>query len=533
MRMKSILRILGTTLFVLFAVSRPVFAACSGSGLTWTCPSGASAADVTAAYNAGTDGMTITFAPGSYSFSGVVFSASKGVTMICATAPNTVGAATVNPCNMTSYSVFGTGLVPVTGTTVSKLYRISGFTFASSGAGHWSVYFCNQGGCTGTMTQIRVDHNTFAFRSADSAILMADGLYYGVVDHNLMTSSGSAQLLLQVGGIRSPAPSSPQGTANNMFIEDNTINITTLDNAGDGCVDGWGENDWVIRHNTSLNCLWTTHGAKHEGGPQSVEFYNNSVRLDAGSVGAGVQDCYRCFHHQGSGELLLFNNTFTPNSGHSGDVYDIQDYRGAPNANGDASMPICDGTVNRPSGYSFIGDGNRSPATTYRGYPCWHQLGRDFATSPVGGNLVPMYQWSNLWSDGTNTHFGLAGSGSPDYTTNHLQQNRDWFDSVSASAQTTSSSPFNGTTGMGFGTLATRPTSCSTAGTDPGDAGHGGVGYFAVDSGAMGTLYTCTSTNTWTKLYSPYTYPHPLVSGTQSQPPPQAPPAPTNPRILP
>jgi hypothetical protein len=26
-------------------------------------------------------------------------------------------------------------------------------------------------------------------------------------------------------------------------------------------------------------------------------------------------------------------------------------------------------------------------------------------------------------------------------------------------------------------------------------------------------LYVCTSTNTWTGIYQPYAYPHPLVSG--------------------
>ena len=33
------------------------------------------------------------------------------------------------------------------------------------------------------------------------------------------------------------------------------------------------------------------------------------------------------------------------------------------------------------------------------------------------------------------------------------------------------------------------------------------------------TLYKCTSTNTWTAYYTPYTYPHPLISGTDTTPP--------------
>ena len=67
---------------------------------------------------------------------------------------------------------------------------------------------------------------------------------------------------------------------------------------------------------------------------------------------------------------------------------------------------------------------------------------------------------------------------------------------------------FNGVTGIGRGTLASRPATCTT-----------GVGYWATDQGEWksknpgpdGQFYKCTSTNTWTLYYTPYTYPHPLT----------------------
>jgi hypothetical protein len=90
-----------------------------------------------------------------------------------------------------------------------------------------------------------------------------------------------------------------------------------------------------------------------------------------------------------------------------------------------------------------------------------------------------------------------------------LVANRDYYGQVSDMAQTSATSPFNGTTGTGYGTLARRPTTCTT-----------GVGYWAIDTGTWntfnsqeGTLYYCSAPNTWSVKFTPYTYPHPLTAG--------------------
>jgi len=132
---------------------------------------------------------------------------------------------------------------------------------------------------------------------------------------------------------------------------------------------------------------------------------------------------------------------------------------------------------------------------------------------PVAQVLDPIYVWNNSHSDPTyNSNPVSVGSANP-----RLIANREWYaESLTQAAQTSPTSPFNGTSGMGHGTLANCPTTCTT-----------GVGYWATDQGnwnqsgdgfGQGELFVCTAPNTWTLYYIPYVYPHPLVSG--APPPP-------------
>jgi hypothetical protein len=113
----------------------------------------------------------------------------------------------------------------------------------------------------------------------------------------------------------------------------------------------------------------------------------------------------------------------------------------------------------------------------------------------------PIYEW------GDTTSAVLHGNITSD--TLRTIANRDWYTDNSAGEQTSASSPFNGTSGMGWGTLANRPTTCTT-----------GVAYAEYLSGSFVQLDKCTSTNTWTNaVYTAYTYPHPLTQGTGTTPP--------------
>jgi hypothetical protein len=127
---------------------------------------------------------------------------------------------------------------------------------------------------------------------------------------------------------------------------------------------------------------------------------------------------------------------------------------------------------------------------------------------PANEISSPAYVWDNAYSTAPGTQVYSD--------TFRVIANRDYYtENVNQAAQTGPTSPFNGTSGMGHGTMANQPTTCTT-----------GVGYWATDqgnwnqsgSGGQGELFLCTAANTWTLFYTPYTYPNPLT-GTAPQAP--------------
>lgn len=446
-----------------FSWASNVMAACTGASPNWT--STPDYASVSACVSNASSGNTINVSAGSATWSSTLaLPASKGITLIGAGAASTV--------------ITLIGDIDAI-CSAGKPHRISGFKFQNKTSGTAIAF-------SGTCSGIRVDHNTFSsFSSAVEGIVIdwfraGTGPIYGVIDHNTFSSPVNHRAVLMY-GLGKNWPSSPIGTGNNVFIEDNTFDFgdITDGSAGSGCADANYGASFVWRNNTSRNCLLSIHGEYNDtGGVPSVEVYNSSFATNGPS--RFWPDGTRLVHHQGSGEFMIFKNVFAAASGKSDTAISLTYYR---SASGYGTR--CDGT--QPV------DGNRSPTATYYGYPCYHQPGRRGDKT-----LSPIYVWNNQWSDtGGVVNISVEdpfGSGTPSPFT-HLKSDRDYFNYVGTG--------FNGTSGTGMGPLANRPSTCTTS-----SESGGGVGYWATDTT---TLYRCSATNTWVAHYRPYAYPHPLT----------------------
>ncbi len=172
-----------------------------------------SQSDVQSALDGAQDGDTVMVPTGACTWSSPVrLSNDRGVTLMCAA---------MGGCEITAD---GTGILldSLSGDN-DHLYRISGLTFHTTG-GSFVIWLDGNG----TMSQIRIDHNAFADLAEDTvAVFFGDtegiASYFGVIDHNTVTSSASVTLFQAIGATDDSPPPSPIGTANNIFIEDNSI----------------------------------------------------------------------------------------------------------------------------------------------------------------------------------------------------------------------------------------------------------------------------------------------------------------------
>jgi len=413
-------------------------------------------------------------------------------------------------------------------------FRMTGITFES---GSGSTKDNGTIKIVGSGATARLDHLHLNFTSTNNyKILHIDGVN-GVLDHSIIYLKNLNAIYLSNSGSDGMANevwSEPTGFGKSgfFFIEDNVIKGSVEEHAARVVDIFWGGKA-VIRFNTIVAaCGFSEHatGAWTNGrGARAVELYCNTF-----IQGDGQTEPNRAMASIGSGPALIWGNR-------ADGVFKQPYVASVVRANDDTYKQSA-----TPDGWGYCGtdfngtgsnwDGGTALGTDpVYGYPCLDQPGRGIGDLIIGAHpnkvnsttgticwphqaLEPIYIWDN-----TDTP---APGYSKTYVmdSNRIVANRDYYPRASG-PQTSPTTPFDGTTGTGWGTLANRPTTCTP-----------GVAYFATDqgswntsssnpygvqmNGADGVLYKCTAPNTWTLYYTPYTYPHPLTQIEQAITPP-------------
>lgn len=436
-------------------------------------------------------------------------------------------------------------------------FRLTGFTIDNTGYTGRAVTVGTSIAAKSNgyiVRNVRLDNNTLTGRGTAYRAIQVTGIVYGVIDNNEINGSIDCE---EGGGYTTYdllVKDNPFGASDNIYIEDNTFNLTksVVISSGDG-------SRYVVRYNTIVVTddtvdAFDVHG--NMAGPNAtamvVELYGNEITntgrdgrlayIHGGQTLAFanyVSDSTATeiqldeFFNDG---LFQYNNPPTTTVSQSGTTLT---FSGGSIVSSDVtgmSARIVAGTglgqdravASRISSTQFTVSTAFDPApdNTTR-IMMYYSSGAKSAASRIQ-HIRNSYFWNNRRSNGNLIDVDIIRDTffTTDYVNdpNVIGENREfWQQRASFTGAVDTNCQYvnaSGTVidtcsagGVGCGTLAARPATCTT-----------GVGYWATDQSCAnttglvgvgataitGTLYKCTATNTWTAYYTPYEYPHPL-----------------------
>ncbi|MBE9484243.1 MAG: hypothetical protein IMY74_05325, partial [Bacteroidetes bacterium] len=346
-------------------------------------------------------------------------------------------------------------------------FRLSGFRFDANGYRILDLGTYSKEAPFTLQTKVRVDNNVFTNSGGDvkGQAIWNYGTLYGVVDNN--TFDGINYPIANSYGVGGDSwwSNSPQnifkhGSAYYLYYEDNLFtNMSGYAGGADNIImDGEYSSRYVFRYNSVDNdapsySLLEMHGQQGEGPASMAASFGAELYGNQITNGSNTMT----FWKQRSGQSLVFFNNATTSSGASNTAY---------------TSTVCTCPVN----YTSL-------KVTHNSY------------------------WFNSRKNLTGALFGASATGG---------LNGDGIENI----PTLGRDVFSDNSSPGIGCGSALPETCDK------NEGYWLTNQSCGDLTGMvganpatpisGMLYKCTSPNTWTAYYTPYTYPHPLRGEAQA-----------------
>ena len=413
-------------------------------------------------------------------------------------------------------------------TVAGASFRLTGITIRGNGGtqtyqGAINIY--------GSSQAVRVDHNDLINNNA-LTLNIESASQSGVVDHNILSQPNAGVLFKTDGatpndwaGMIPWSQATNLGAGSGIYFEDNKIIGGSSDcDHGGRFVQRF--NSFIAESGTAQ--FFLVHPTAPPGGPlrgcRAWEVYGNTIDTN------GHYTFSAWFLSSGTG-VDWGNSSTSTGGGNLDNWFTLLSMRRNRNTYAQTAVPYGWGYC----GTSYNGTGSAWDQNTgTSGYRCLDQPGTGQSDLLTAGPASSPYSFPNVVDTVTGTITWPHQASEPIYSwmdtsstgnwvnnenSDTLFQNSDFYLWCNASSQN-GCTTFNGTVGVGSGTLAARPSTCTA-----------GVAYWATDqgnwnqsgSGGQGQLFKCTSTNTWSLFYTPYTYPNPLVGGTSKATSPNPP----------